>query len=152
MLERKDRIEDAMYAARAAKRGGIQPGGGTALLTASKSVRWFSKKNGDPYNAGYEALLESCRAPLYQIAKNAGEIPEIVLQKVEKSRKPFYGFNASNGEYCNMLENGIIDPHLVVCSSLKHAASVACNILLVGCSIAITDETSENGLGIIENL
>ena len=51
-----------------------------------------------------------------------------------------------------MIQKGIIDPHLVVCSSIKHAASVACNILLVGCSIAITDEASNDGLGIIQNL
>jgi len=151
MLERKDRIEDAMYAARAAKRSGIQPGGGTALLSAAKNAH-CAPRVGDAYSAGYKALLDSCRAPLYQIAKNAGEIPEIVVGKIEKSRKHFYGFNAGNGEYCNMVENGIIDPHLVVCSSLKHAASVACNILLVGCSISITDEISNNGLGIIENL
>ena len=151
MLERKDRIEDAMYAARAAKRGGIQPGGGTALISASKNVGPI-KRGSDAYEAGYQALLNACEAPLYQIAKNAGEIPEIVVGKIKKSRKPFYGFNASDGGYCDMLENGIIDPHLVVCSSLKHAASVACNILLVGCSIALTDEISDDGLGIIENL
>ena len=152
MLERKDRIEDAMYAARAAKRGGIQPGGGTALLTASKSAAMTSKRSLDAYEAGYQALLDACEAPLYQISNNAGEIPEIIVGKVKKSRKRFYGFNASNGEYCDMLENGIIDPHLVVCSSLRHAASVACNILLVGCSIAITDDISGDGLGIVENL
>ena len=89
---------------------------------------------------------------MYQIAKNAGEIPEIVLEKVEKSRKRFYGFNAGTGEYCDMVNEGIIDPHLVVCSSLKHAASVASNILLVGCSIAITDDVADDGIGIIQNL
>lgn len=151
MLERRDRIEDALYAARAAKRGGIQPGGGTALLTAAKGMG-STRRSNDAYESGYQALLDACEAPLYQISKNAGEIPEIVVGKIKKSRKNFYGFNASNGEYCNMLEAGIIDPHLVVCSSLKHAASVASSILLVGCSIAITDEVSDDGLGIIENL
>ncbi len=153
MLERRDRIEDAMYAAKAAKRGGIQPGGGTALLSAARNLKTnLRKRQDDAYSSGYGTLLEACRAPLYQIAKNAGEIPEIVLEKVEKSRKNFYGYDASKGDYCDMIEKGIIDPHLVVCSSLKHAASVACNILLVGCSIAITDQTSDDGIGIIQNL
>jgi len=152
MLERKDRIEDALYAAKAAKRGGIQPGGGTALLLAARALRSNFRKRQDAYSTGYGALLEACKSPLYQIAKNAGEIPEIVLEKVEKSRRDFYGYDASSGEYCDMIQKGIIDPHLVVCSSIKHAASVACNILLVGCSIAITDEASNDGLGIIQNL
>ena len=151
MLERRDRIEDSMYAARAAKRGGIQPGGGCALLLAAKRMS-PPRKSSDAYTSGYQTLLDCCKSPLFQIAKNAGEIPEIVVGKVEKSRKDFYGYDAKEGTYGNMIDFGIIDPHLVVCSSLKHAASVACNILLVGCSISISDDTINDGLGIIEQL
>ena len=84
MLERKDRIEDAMYAARAAKKGGIQPGGGTAILAASKKLRPPRRSVHDAYASGYRVLLDACRGPLFQIIKNSGEIPEIIVRKVEK--------------------------------------------------------------------
>ena len=152
MLERKDRIEDAMYAARAAKKGGIQPGGGTALFAAARRITPPRKSNTEAFSSGYQSLLDACKSPLFQIAKNAGEIPEMVVSKVEKSRKINFGYNAKNGSYGNMVDLGIIDPHLVVCSSLKHAVSVACNILLVGCSVSLVEENNIQNLGIIENL
>jgi chaperonin GroEL len=74
------------------------------------------------------------------------------VRKVENSKKEAYGYDAKNDIYGNMIEMGIVDPHLVVCSSLKHAVSVACNILLVGCSVSLLEEESLENLGIIEKL
>jgi chaperonin GroEL len=149
MLERRDRIDDALHSARAARKSGIQHGGGCALAFASADCK-PSRASSESFNAGYEALIKSCKAPLIQIVTNAGKIPEIVLKKVRKGRKST-GYDAANDRYGDMIEMKIIDPHLVVNSSLQHAVSVACNILLIGCAVCVTNEFVED-FGLIDTL
>jgi chaperonin GroEL len=149
MLERKDRIDDALHSARAAKKGGIQPGGGCALVFASSKCK-PAKSESESFKSGYTALLRACSAPLRQIVENAGEVPELVLRRVEKSRKSV-GYDAASGKFGDMFDLKIIDPHLVVQSSLQHAVSVASNILLIGCAVVLTSETV-NDIGLIEGL
>jgi chaperonin GroEL len=148
MLERRDRIDDALHSARAAKKAGIQPGGGCALLYASRNLK-PSKSTSEGFKAGYEALIRSCKSPLKQIIANAGGIPEIVMMKMKNKRQS--GYNAATDTYGDMLEMKIVDPHLVVNSALQHAVSVACNILLIGCAICVTSEHVPD-LGLLENL
>ena len=149
MYERKDRIDDALHAARAAKKSGTQPGGGTALFHASLTLK--SSRGDDSFSSGYNALLRACKEPLMAIAENAGSIPEIVSEKISKRIKSKIGFNAAVGRFENMRDSNIIDPHLVVLSSLQHAVSVACNILLVGCSVSLSGGETEN-IGLIEKI
>lgn len=152
MYERRDRVDDALCASRAAKKSGIQPGGGSALVQAAKKCK-KRKTSGstDSFNAGYNSFLKACQAPMRQIVTNAGEVPEIVLRKILKSSTPI-GYNASTGEYGDMLEMNIIDPHEVVGSSISHATSVVCNILSIGCAITIQEKDTSEGLGLIEEL
>lgn len=150
MLERKDRVDDALHAARAAKKSGIQPGGGTALFHASKVCKKPTGKS-DSFNSGYDVLIKACKEPMTQIIRNAGGVPEIVVEKINKKNKHKIGYDAKNGVYGDMRDMKIIDSHLVVQSSLQHAVSVACNILLVGCAITIEDEEFTN-MGIVENI
>jgi len=149
MLERRDRIDDALHAARAARKEGIQPGGGTALVWASTKCKPL-KSESESFRAGYEALLRSCGSPLKQIVKNAGGIPELVVGKVGRGKKG-YGYDAATDRYGDMFDMQIIDPHLVVHTALQHAVSVACNILLIGCAVCYSDETV-NDFGLIETL
>ena len=149
MLERKDRIDDALHSARAAKKGGIQPGGGCALVFSSSKCKPPKSEN-ESFKSGYTALIRACSAPLRQIVENAGEVPELVLRRVEKSRKSV-GYDAYDGKFGDMFDLKIIDPHLVVQSSLQHAVSVACNILLIGCAVVLTSEAVDD-VGLIEGL
>lgn len=153
MYERRDRVDDALCSAKAAKRSGIQPGGGTALLHASKKTN-KKKQNSESssYVAGYDALLKACFEPLKQIVKNTGEVPEIVLRRLKKTTKENFGYDARTGEFGDMIEMKIIDPHEVVTSSLTHASSVVCNILMIGCAISIEDAEGGDSLGLLEEL
>jgi len=135
LRERKDRIDDAVCATRAAVRGGIVDGGGFALLKAREAVKQLPLPTDNDELAGWNLLLDSIRVPVQQIAKNAGHVPEIILEKAEKNIAEGIGFNARSGEWVNMKESGIIDPFLVVESALTHAVSAALNLLSVGCAI-----------------
>ena len=149
MLERKDRIDDALHAARSAKKGGIQPGGGCALVFAATRCK-IPKGESESFKAGYSALLRACSSPFRQIVENSGEVPELILRRVERSRK-LIGYDSAGNVFGDMFELKIIDPHLVVQSALRHAVSVACNILLIGCAVVLTD-TEVDDIGLIENL
>lgn len=151
MYERRDRVDDALCSARAAKRSGIQPGGGTALLQASKKAKKNTVGNSS-FNAGFDALVKACTVPLSQIVKNTDEVPEIVIRKLQRSSKLNYGYDAREGRFGDMLEMKIIDPHDVVVSSLEHATSVVCNILMIGCAISISETEGGEGLGLLEEL
>lgn len=149
--ERRDRIDDALCASRAAKKSGTQPGGGTALVQAAKAASKIKHRGkSESFQSGYDVLLKSCYSPIRQIAINAGEVPEIVTRKITRSTQPI-GWNASTGEYGDMFHMSIIDPHEVVVSSLTHATSVACNILSIGCALTLSNE-EDNNLGLIEEL
>ena len=134
MIEKRDRVDDAIHAAKAALREGVQPGGGVALARAKKRAKkGFSPKNS--YGAGAIAFLEALESPLRQIALNCGVSPDLVVQKVNRI-SDYHGYDGKNDKYGNMFDLGILDPHAVVVSSVEHSLSVACNLLSIGCIIA----------------
>jgi chaperonin GroEL len=122
--EKKDRVEDALNATRAAVEEGIVPGGGTALLRAKKAVGRLSNDNAD-VQAGINIVLKAVEAPLRQIAENAGVEGSIVVGKILESKSETFGFDAQNEEYVDLVEKGIIDPAKVVRRALQDAASVS---------------------------
>ncbi|MDR6952791.1 chaperonin GroEL [Ancylobacter sp. 3268] len=122
--EKKDRIDDALNATRAAVQEGIVPGGGIALLRAKKAVEKLSSDNAD-IQAGIKIVLKSLEAPIRQIAENSGVEGSIVVGKVQESKDQNFGFNAQTEEFVDMIEAGIVDPAKVVRTALQDAASVA---------------------------
>lgn len=135
LKEKKDRVDDALHATKAALAEGIVPGGGVALLNASQLI--------EPRNAGYEILLKSIQAPYYTILQNAGyedvlNPKEFVESDTELEDRDWEGagIDATCGCYKNMVENGIIDPVLVTKSALKNAISVATTITSADCIIS----------------
>jgi chaperonin GroEL len=122
--ERKDRVDDAMHATRAAVEEGILPGGGVALLRAVRALERVKPKN-DDQRYGVEIVRKALAWPTRQIARNAGEDDSIVVGKILEKDTYAYGFNAQDGEYTNLVSKGIIDPTKVVRSALQDAASVA---------------------------
>ncbi len=122
--ERKDRVDDAMHATRAAVEEGILPGGGVALLRASEVLKKIRTHN-DDQKTGVEIVRKALSAPARQIALNAGEDGSVIVGKILDKDQYAYGFDAQNGEYVNMLTKGIIDPTKVVRAALQGAASVA---------------------------
>ncbi|MBO9420653.1 MULTISPECIES: chaperonin GroEL [Stappiaceae] len=122
--EKKDRVDDALNATRAAVEEGIVPGGGTALLRAKKAVEGLANDNAD-IAAGIKIVLRALEAPIRQIAENAGVEGSIVVGKIQENDDTTFGFNAQTEEFVNMIEAGIIDPTKVVRTALQDAASVA---------------------------
>ena len=122
--ERKDRVDDAMHATRAAVEEGILPGGGVALLRASEGLKKVRTQN-DDQKTGVEIVRKALSWPARQIAINAGEDGSIIVGKILEKDQYSYGFDAQNGEYVNLLTKGIIDPTKVVRSALQNAASIA---------------------------
>jgi len=122
--ERKDRVDDAMHATRAAVEEGILPGGGVALLRASEVLKKLCTHN-DDQKTGVEIVRKALSWPARQIALNAGEDGSIVVGKILDKDIYAYGFDAQSGEYVNMMSKGIIDPTKVVRAALQGAASVA---------------------------
>jgi chaperonin GroEL len=151
MLERRDRVDDALCASKAAKSSGIQPGGGVAMIRASRRLANKKQIKDSTVAIAYETFIEACTEPFKQIVSNAGMTPEIVLQKMIRSKDINYGFDANNSQFGDMIKMKIIDPHDVVVSSLKHATVVTSNILLIGCAIS-NDSEEIQSLGIIDNL
>jgi chaperonin GroEL len=122
--EKKDRVEDALNATRAAVEEGIVPVGGTALLRAKKAVGKITNANPD-VQAGINIVLKAIEAPIRQIAENSGVEGSIVVGKVMESKSETFGFDAQNEEYVDLVDKGIIDPAKVVRRALQDAASVA---------------------------
>src|SRR5882724_5621758 len=122
--ERKDRVDDAMHASRAAVEEGILPGGGVALLRASEVLKRIRTQN-DDQKTGVEIVRKALSSPARQIALNAGEDGSIVVGKILEKDQYSYGFDAQSGEYVNMMSKGIIDPTKVVRQALQGASSVA---------------------------
>ncbi|WP_420335838.1 chaperonin GroEL [Roseibium sp.] len=122
--EKKDRVDDALNATRAAVEEGIVPGGGAALLRAKKAVAALSSDNAD-IEAGIKIVLRALEAPIRQIAENAGVEGSIVVGKIQENDSDSFGFNAQTEEFVNMIDAGIIDPTKVVRTALQDAASVA---------------------------
>src|ERR1700734_2476067 len=122
--EKKDRVEDALNATRAAVEEGIVPGGGVALLRAKKSVGRLTNANAD-VQAGINIVLKALEAPIRQIAENSGVEGSIVVNKITENKSETYGFDAQTEEYVDMIDKGIVDPAKVVRAALQDAASVA---------------------------
>ena len=123
--EKKDRVDDALNATRAAVEEGIVPGGGTALLRAKKAVAEL-KSDVPDVQAGIKIVLKALEAPIRQIAQNAGVEGSIVVGKItDNTGSETYGFNAQTEEYVDMIQAGIVDPAKVVRTALQDAASVA---------------------------
>ncbi len=122
--ERKDRVDDALNATRAAVEEGIVPGGGVALLRAKAAVGKINSDNAD-IRAGINIVLRAIESPIRQIAENAGVEGSIVVTKVLEHKNTNYGFDAQNETYCDLVQAGIIDPTKVVRTALQDAASVA---------------------------
>lgn len=140
MKEKKDRVDDALHATRAAVEEGIVPGGGVALIRAKEAVKGVKASNKDE-QTGVEIVLRAIEEPLRTIVDNAGGEGSVVVAKVEES-KGDYGFNAKNDEYVQMFAAGIIDPTKVTRVALENAASVAGMILTT--EAAITDIKEDN--------
>ena len=122
--EKKDRVEDALNATRAAVEEGIVPGGGVALLRAKKAVGKISNDNSD-VQAGINIVLKALEAPARQIAENSGVEGSIVIGKILENKSETFGFDAQTEEYVDLVDKGIIDPAKVVRAALQDAASVA---------------------------
>jgi chaperonin GroEL len=122
--ERKNRVDDAMHATRAAVEEGILPGGGVALLRASEVLKKLRVHN-DDQKTGVEIVRKALSWPARQISINAGEDGSVIVGKILEKDQYAYGFDAQNGEYVNMVAKGIIDPTKVVRSALQNAASIA---------------------------
>jgi chaperonin GroEL len=127
MKEKKARVEDAMHATRAANQEGILPGGGVALLRCAEGLK--PKGLSHDEEVGYNIVVRACRAPITQIANNAGVDGGIVAAKVLENGSTNFGFDARLDRYCDMVKEGIIDPTKVVRSALQNAASVSTLLL-----------------------
>ena len=122
--ERKDRVDDAMHATRAAVEEGILPGGGVALLRASEVLKKVRTQN-DDQKTGVDIVRKALSGPARQIVINAGEDGSVIVGKILEKDQYSYGFDAQNGEYVNLVTKGIIDPTKVVRAALQNAASIA---------------------------
>jgi chaperonin GroEL len=144
--ERRDRVEDALHATKAAISSGILPGGGSALAQSIRCLKNLERGKSEDYRAGIKVVRYACLAPISQILENAGVSQERIIEKLQ--REDFgIGYDASKLEWCDMLERGIIDPAKVVQSSLENATSAALMLLSVGASIVEDSNPfeSENG-------
>ncbi|MGZ3693046.1 MAG: chaperonin GroEL [Bdellovibrionota bacterium] len=135
MKEKKQRVEDALNATRAAVEEGIVPGGGIALLRAS-AVLANLKLDHEDRQAGVDIIRRACQSPVRQIAYNAGEEPSVVVDKILQKNEATWGFNAATEEYCDLVKAGVIDPVKVVRSALQNAASVSALLLTTEALIA----------------
>ena len=142
--EKKDRVDDALNATRAAVEEGIVPGGGVALLKASLKLAGLKGDNPDQ-TQGIAIISRALQSPIRQIAENSGVEGSIVVGKVMENASLTFGFNAQTEEYGDMLEFGVIDPAKVVRTALQDAASVAS--LLITTEAAVADSPKEEGAG-----
>jgi chaperonin GroEL len=143
LKEKKDRLDDALSATRAAIEEGILPGGGVALLNASlrASVSEIIADLNHDEIAGVSVLLGACEAPLAAILSNAGLSFEVVKNKITEANDPQWGYDARNTKYVNMIDSGIIDPAKVTRSALENAVSIAGLMLTTECTLM--EEPSE---------
>ncbi len=142
--EKRDRVEDAMNATRAAVEEGIVPGGGTALLRASKVLEKLTPEN-DDQRVGMDIIRKALQAPVRQIAENAGVEGSIVVGKLLDKKDNSYGYNAATDKYEDLVKSGVIDPVKVVRTALQDAASVAG--LLITTEAMVAEKPSEGGAG-----
>ena len=138
MKEKKDRIDDALHATRAAVEDGIVAGGGVALIRAKTAIKELKGKNADQ-DAGIQIVLRAMEEPIRLITSNAGDSPDVVVAKVSEGEGAF-GYNAGDGTYGDLVEMGVIDPTKVTKTALINAASVAGLLLTTNCAINFVPE------------
>jgi chaperonin GroEL len=145
--EKKDRVDDALHATRAAVEEGIVPGGGVALLYAARMLDDLEPAN-DDQRFGISIVRQAVRAPARQIIENAGAEGTLIVSKLLASTKDNWGFDAQKGEFCDLVERGIIDPTKVVRAALQHAASVAGLLITTEVMIAAeVEDANQSGPG-----
>ena len=140
--ERKDRVDDALNATRAAVQEGVVPGGGVALVHAGKVLRGLKGDNADQA-AGIAIIRKALQAPLSQIAENAGVDGSVVAGKIVENSSKTFGYDAQSAQYSDMLKAGVIDPTKVVRIALEYAASVAG--LLITTEAMVADKPTKAG-------
>src|SRR5207245_3382623 len=144
--ERKDRVDDAMHATRAAVEEGILPGGGVALLRASEALKKVRPHN-DDQRTGVEIVRKALSSPARQIAINAGEDGSVIVGKILEKDQYAFGFDAQTGEYGNLVSKGIIDPTKVVRTALQDASSVAALLITTEAMVAEVPKKNAGGGG-----
>jgi chaperonin GroEL len=142
--ERKDRVDDALNATRAAVQEGVVVGGGVALVQAGKALADLEGENPDQ-TAGMKIVARAVEAPLRQIAENAGVDGAVVAGKVRESKDTSFGFNAQTEEYCDLFAAGVLDPAKVVRTALEDASSIAG--LLITTEAMVADKPEKGGGG-----
>ncbi|MEJ6328566.1 chaperonin GroEL [Stenotrophomonas maltophilia] len=145
MKEKKDRVDDALHATRAAVEEGVVPGGGVALVRAVTALAGLKGANEDQ-NHGIQIALRAMEAPLREIVANAGEEPSVIVNKVKEGSGSF-GYNAATGEFGDMLQFGILDPTKVTRSALQNAASIAGLMITTEAMVAEAPKKDEPALG-----
>ena len=144
MKEKKDRIDDALHATRAAVEDGIVAGGGVALVRAKQAIKDLTGANTDQ-DAGIKIVLRAMEDPIRQITTNAGDSADVVVSKVAEGTGNF-GYNAANGTYGDMVEMGVIDPTKVTKTALVNAASIAGLMLTTDCAINEIPKEESNAM------
>jgi chaperonin GroEL len=139
LKEKKDRLDDALSATRAAIEEGILPGGGVALIRAADNLS-SRIKNGEirvseEEMVGVKILMDACESPLQSILNNAGLSFDVIKKEIAASTNSFYGYDARNNKYCDMIESGIIDPTKVTRAALENAVSIAGMMLTTECTL-----------------
>lgn len=142
MKEKKDRVDDALHATRAAVAEGIVPGGGVALIRAKSALVSYKLTDGADYNTGVSIISKAIEAPLKTIVQNGGGSAEVVINEVKNGEND-YGYNARTEQYGNLLEEGIIDPTKVTRLALQNAASIASLLLTTECVVASEKEAPQ---------
>src|SRR3990167_7895366 len=145
MKEKKARVEDALHATRAAVEEGIVAGGGVAFIRAQKALDGLKGDNADQ-DTGVNILRRAIESPMRQIVANAGYESSVIVNKIAEG-KDNYGFNASTGDFGDMVQMGILDPTKVTRTALQNAASVASLMLTTECMIADLPKKEEGGAG-----
>jgi chaperonin GroEL len=149
MKEKKARVEDALHATRAAVEEGVVPGGGVALIRARDAIKGLKGDNEDQ-NVGITIALRAMEEPLRLIVSNAGAEASVVLANVAAG-KDNYGYDASTGEYGDMIKLGILDPTKVTRSALQNAASIAGLMITTECMVAELPKEEKPGAGNMNN-
>ena len=142
MLEKKLRIEDALAATKSAIDCGIIAGGGSALLHCTEDLKQLANKHTDDTKTGINVLLNAVQAPARQIAKNTYADDGVVVKNILENNNPNWGYNAATGNYCDMVECGIVDPTKVTISAIESAISVASTLITTEC--LITEHVNPN--------
>ena len=141
LKEKRHRVEDAVSATRAAVEEGIVPGGGVALIKATKAVAPLLETLTGDEKVGAEIIMRAIEEPARQIAQNAGQEGSLIVQRLKMEKSPTLGYNAATGQYEDMVQAGILDPAKVTRSALQHAASISSLILTTEC--IVTDRPEE---------